>query len=61
MLLLMLTAQEGLLQTDTDASLNTGGQAAQRPRGVVLVCPGGRFLSIPEPLPASKPAELLLF
>jgi hypothetical protein len=30
-------------------------------RGVVLVCPGGRFLSIPEPLPASKPAELLLF
>ena len=28
-------------------------------RGVVLVCPGGRFLSIPEPLPASKLAELL--
>jgi len=45
---------------NTDASLNTGGQAAQR-RGVVLVCPGGRFLSIPERLPASKPAETLLF
>ena len=28
----MLTAQEGRLQIDTDASLNTGGQAAQRPR-----------------------------
>ena len=57
----MLTAQEGRVQIDTDASLNTGGQAAQRTRGVVLVCPGGRFLSIPEALPASKPAELLLF
>jgi hypothetical protein len=30
-------------------------------RGAVLVCPGGRFLSIPELLPASKPAGLLLF
>ena len=28
----MLTAQEGRLQTDTDASLNTGGQAAPRRR-----------------------------
>ena len=32
MLLLMLTAQEGRLQIDTDASLNTGGQAAQGAR-----------------------------
>jgi hypothetical protein len=30
-------------------------------RGVVVVCPGGRFLSILGALPASKPAETLLF
>jgi hypothetical protein len=57
----MLTAQEGRLQTDTDASLNTGVGKLRNGRCVVLVCPGGRFLSIPEPLSASKPAKLLLF
>jgi len=56
----MLTAQEGRLQIDTDASLNTGGKL-RNGRGAVLVCPGGRFRSIPEPLRASKPAGLLLF
>jgi hypothetical protein len=39
----MLTAQEGRLQIDIDASLNTGGQPAQRPR---------RRIGVPEwPIP----------
>ena len=56
----MSTAQEGRLQIDTDASLNTVGKL-RNGRGAVLVCPGGRFLGIPEPLTASKPAGMLLF
>ena len=56
----MLTAQEGRVQIDTDASLNTVGKL-RNGRGALLVCPGGRFRSIPEPLPAPKPAKTLLF
>ena len=43
MLLLMLTAREGPLSTDTDASLNTDRQprsTLNSPRGVALVCLG---------------------
>ena len=35
----MLTAQEGRLQIDIDASLNTGVQAAQRPQCRIGVPP----------------------
>lgn len=57
MLLVKLTAQEGRLAIDTDASLNTNQvSCAMLRQGICLPWPW-----TPAPLAASKPAELLPF
>ena len=63
MLLLSLTAREGRLSTDADASLKPAGAALclKSPRGIAVVCLGVEFGASPGCPRASKPAKVLLF
>jgi hypothetical protein len=64
MLLLSLTAREGRLSTDADASLQTGWVPAlllKSPRGIAVVCLGVEFGAPRDAHGASKPANVLLF
>jgi hypothetical protein len=62
-LLLVLTAQEGRLSIDHDASLNTDHEPRHLkiPRGFVFVCLGVEFAAPHGSPRASKLAKVLLF